>query len=111
MNNLDLNSPISQSDYVYETGILGNFKEPIKMEEIKVKIEQGRFAMAKWVIIASIGFILLFLIFSFIILMSNNCLDGKDPLERLIKVYLEIIPFWATITGTILGYHFIKKET
>ena len=106
---MDLNEPI-------EIETLSNLEDPIS-NIIPFHPEKERFAITKWVIFATIGFIFLFLIGAGLIILlvqhtvpiANN-VQFVDPLDRLIKVYLEIIPFWATITGTILGYHFIKKD-
>ena len=84
---------------------LGDVKAPPTPEEHRNMIKLGAaITMARVVIGALIGFTTLWMVFMFFNVPSNELFD------RGMKIFPVIVPFWATISGTVLGYLFGKNE-
>ncbi|CAN2048386.1 hypothetical protein GMMP1_570100 [Candidatus Magnetomoraceae bacterium gMMP-1] len=79
----------------------------VKKDEIKLKEQKlmSAITLSKLVVIASIALIAGWMLSSFILLVYFG---GK--LDDALKILTAVIPFWSTITGTVLGYLFGKDK-
>ncbi|CAN2042051.1 hypothetical protein GMMP15_660094 [Candidatus Magnetomoraceae bacterium gMMP-15] len=83
-----------------------DIKEPTAIQSGKLEIEKFNTAsyLSKMVVIASIALIAVWMLSSFFLVYFGGKLDDA------LKILTAVIPFWSTITGTVLGYLFGKDK-
>jgi hypothetical protein len=84
---------------------LGNISVPPTPEDERHLLKlQAVVYLAKIVILSSTAFIGIWMVLSFIPIFWVGDFD------KALKILPAIVPFWGTITGTVLGYLFGKND-
>lgn len=83
---------------------LGEIEIPVTPQDHRELLKlQSVVFLAKLVVWASVTFIALWMILSFLPVFEYGDFD------KAMKILPAIVPFWGTITGLVLGYLFGKK--
>lgn len=83
-------------------------------EELSIQVENidsKKFKLTKTIMLATVAFIGFFLVSPFLCCIASQYLHCNVSQSDVTHVYLEIIPFWATITGTVLGHYFLSNKS
>jgi hypothetical protein len=80
----------------------------------EINISTKKFKLTETIVYATIGIVYLYLLSPLIFTFFHDISTLKEFKDQITHIYLEIIPFWATVSATVLGYYFfhsIREKT
>jgi len=86
---------------------LGDLTIPVTPDHREMLKIQSAIYLAKLVLWATVGYIILWMLAAIFAALWNF---EETKFDKMMKVLPAIVPYWGTISGTVLGYLFGKKE-